>query len=455
MEFLNHALYRQLPTIVTLVWLIQCIPVNRVSAEPEKPTPSDHPAVVDTIVVEGALVTKPFIITREMTIHFGDHITPDQLEENRKRVQNLGLFTRVEVYTRQANQRNELVVEVTERWYIFPLPFWKKEAGDFSKITYGLQYLQKNFRGRNERISASVWMGHEEGYQLTYFNPWFAQRGTWGLAAEIFDVFRDVNNEKYRELNAEIETIGGRTSVQRRFGLDTRLTATIGFTRYRTDYTELMIADDPYDDWLSLNIAFLSDRRDLYEYPAHGWFRSVNLSGSTLLNGPQSASKTITATASLELRHYKQVFLNFILCERAIIGISSGDVPLYRRYFLGFGNRVRGWRGDTEEGEGLFLGSLELRRHIFDIRYFTWTSAPVLKRYFRNLKYGLSGGIFVDLGQVWIDPGEASSKEFQAGWGLGLHFHLPYLDLLRAEAGWSPDSSFEDAKLSIRSRVAF
>ncbi|KPL08207.1 hypothetical protein AMJ86_01525 [bacterium SM23_57] len=452
---MNYTICRQLTTMAALIWLIHCLPVNRINAETGESAQSDYSVAVDTIIIEGARVTKPFIITREMTIHSGDHITPGQLEENRNRIQNLGLFTRVEVFMRRENRRNQLVVEVTELWYIFPFPFWRKEAGDFSKITYGLQYLQKNFRGRNERISASIWMGYEEGYQLAYFNPWFAQRGTWGLAAEIFDVFRDINNEKHRELKAEIETIGGRTSVQRRFGLDPRLTATIGFTRYRTDYTELMIANDLYDDWFSLNVAFLSDRRDLYEYPAHGWFRSVNLSGSTLLNGPKSASKTVMATASLELRHYKQIFQNFILCERAIIGISSGDVPLYRRYFLGSGVRVRGWSGDTEEGEGLFLGSLELRRHIFDIRYFTWNSAPVLKRYFRNLKYGLSGALFVDLGQVWIDPGETTSKEFQAGWGLGLHIHLPYLDLLRAEAGWSPDSKFEDAKLSIRSRVAF
>ena len=56
---------------------------------------------------------------------------------------------------------------------------------------------------------------------------------------------------------------------------------------------------------------------------------------------------------------------------------------------------------------------------------------------------------------VWIEPGEASVDKFQTGWGVGLHVHLPYLDILRLEAGWSPDSNFLDAKLTVHSRVAF
>jgi outer membrane protein assembly factor BamA len=457
MEFLNYMIFRHIALATGLLCLILCCARNAIRADDHKPIQQNFDVVVDTIIIEGANVTKPFIISREMTIRVGDRITPELMEENQKRIQNLGLFTSVELEIRHDNQQNQLWVIVTEEWYIFPLPFWRKEGGDFSKITYGLQYLQKNFRGRNERVSASVWMGFEEGYQLAYYNPWFAGHGTWGLAADAFKVISDVNNTKYRRLGAEINAVGGRGAIQRRFGMDTRLTVTFGFTRYQTEYHELMIANDNHDNWLSLGVAFLSDRRDLYEYPSHGWFQLINLAGSSLLNGPKSADKTVMAIGSLELRHYQQTFFDLILCERGLLAVTAGDVPLYRRYFLGSGydTNVRGWRGEIEEGEGVFFGSIEIRRHLYDVHYFTWKSAPIAKRYFRNLKYGLSGGLFADLGQVWIKPGEASYRRFQAGWGAGLHLHLPYLDILRVEAAWSPESSFQDAKISIRSRVAF
>jgi outer membrane protein assembly factor BamA len=347
------------------------------------------------------------------------------------------------------------MVRVTEEWYIFGMPFWEKEGGDFTKITYGLRYLQKNFRGRNERISTSVWTGYESGYQIAYSNPWVYGRGTWGLNTEIFRVMQEVKNEKYREIGAEIRATGGRIGCQRRFGLDTRFMVTLGVTSYKSDYPGLMCTDELHDDWVSLSISYINDERDLYEYPTRGWLHRVNLSGSALMEDFLPEGKRGSANASLEIRHYRQIWKDFIVCERGMVAMSGGQIPLYRRYFLGSGTKVRGWRGDTEEGEGIFLGSLELRHPLFGVHYFTWEKAPYAKRYFRNLKYGLSAGLFADLGQVWLEPGEASIDKFQVGYGVGLHVHLPYLDILRLEAGWSPESIFSDAKLSVHSRVAF
>jgi outer membrane protein assembly factor BamA len=423
----------------------------------QEDTTASFTFVVDTIIVQGALVTKPFIIFREMTIQTGDTVTWEQIEEDQKNIENLNLFARVEIIPRVIANRNELIVIVTEEWYILPLPFWRKEEGDFSKITYGFEYLQKNFRGRNERISAKIWVGEETGYQASYSNPWFTNRGNWGCNIDVFQITRGVDNEKYRKLGADIKTTGWRTSVQRRFGFDTRVTVGVGLTRYRSEYSDLMVAGNGHDDWTSLNIGFLTDGRDLIEYPSEGWYRQLYVSWSLLLNQPSSLNEISMVSGSVDIRHYHTLIGDFIACQRGLISLSEGLVPLYRRYFLGANTstKVRGWRGDTEEGEGLFLGSLGIRHHIFPVRYFTWKSAPILKRYFRDLKYGLSAGLFLDFGQVWIRPGEATNKRFQTGYGVGLHFHLPYLDVLRVDAGWSPESRFQDAEITVRNQVAF
>jgi outer membrane protein assembly factor BamA len=413
--------------------------------------------VVDTIIIEGAYQTKPYVILREMAIKSGDRVTPEEVAEDRDRVDNLGLFTRVQMEIQRLNHGNALVVIVTEQWYIFPLPFWRKEGGDFSKITVGFEYLQKNFRGRNERISVSAWIGFDEGYQLGYFNPWFAGQGTWGLNVDAFKVTRDIENAKYRELGSEMVTIGGRAAIERRFGLDTRLNVTLSFTRYRSLYSELMGSGKFADHWIGLNLALVTDERDLYEFPTEGFYRVVNVTGNVLTNGQGTIDRHLMITASYALSHYHGIFWDLIFCDRTAVGISGGDIPPYRRYLLGSddGGRVRGWRDEIEEGTGIFLGSVELRRYIFNIKYFSWDSAPIAKQYFRNLKYGLSGGLFFDLGQTWINPSSANSKSFQSGWGVELFLHLPYVEVLRLEAAWSPNSNFNDAVLSIRSRVAF
>ena len=449
---------KRLAVLIGMIWFLLGLTADSAVADVDEDDSTENFAfVVDTIIVQGALVTKPFIIFREMTIQVGDTVTWEQIEEDQKSIENLNIFARVEIIPRVIANRNELVVLVTEEWYILPRPFWRREEGDFSRITYGFEYLQKNFRGRNERISAKIWVGEETGYQASYSNPWFINRGNWGCNIYVFQATRGVENAKYRTLGADIKTSGWRTSVQRRFGFDTRVTVGVGLTRYRSAYSDLMAADDRYDDWTSLNVGFITDGRDLIEYPNEGWYRQVYVSWNYLLNHPPSLKEINMISGSVDIRHYHTLLGDFIACQRGLISISGGLVPLYRRYFLGANTtiKVRGWRGDTEEGEGLFLGSLGVRRHIFPVRYFTWKSAPILKRYFRDLKYGLSAALFLDFGQVWIRPNDATYKKFQAGWGAGLHFRMPYLDVLRLEAGWSPESSFKDAEITIRNQVAF
>jgi outer membrane protein assembly factor BamA len=450
-------IYRQLAIAIGLIWLLIGLTQCCAWVAPRSGTHGDYSVVVDTIIVEGAHHTKPYIILREMAMHPGDRVTPEEVAEDRDRVENLGLFNRVEMEIQQLDNRNVLVVIVTEQWYIFPLPFWRKEGGDFSKITVGFEYLQKNFRGRNERISASAWMGFEEGYQLSYFNPWFAGQGTWGLNIDAFKVTRDVNNAKYRKLGAEMVTTGGQAAIERRFGLDTRLDVTFSITGYRSSFPDLMASGKLHDNWIAINLALFTDKRDLYEYPTEGWYRVVNVTGNALTNGPGTLDGQMMISTSCELRHYHKILGDFILCDLMAVGMSGGNIPPYRRYLLGSddGSRIRGWRGEIEEGTGIFLGSVELRRNIFNIKYFTWEHAPVAKRYFRNLKYGLSGGLFFDLGQTWIHPSSANSRKFQSGWGAELFLRLPYVEVLRLEAAWSPHSNFKDAVLSVRSRIAF
>jgi hypothetical protein len=59
--------------------------------------------------------------------------------------------------------------------------------------------------------------------------------------------------------------------------------------------------------------------------------------------------------------------------------------------------------------------------------------------YSNNLKFGISAGIFFDTGMVWYNRSQVGLQNLDSGFGAGLHFHLPYIDLLRVEYGFDTD----------------
>jgi hemolysin activation/secretion protein len=53
--------------------------------------------------------------------------------------------------------------------------------------------------------------------------------------------------------------------------------------------------------------------------------------------------------------------------------------------------------------------------------------------YGTNLPFGVSGAIFYDTGAVWKKLRLLNRTDFLSGFGAGLHFHVPYVDLIRFE----------------------
>src|SRR5437870_1156488 len=86
--------------------------------------------VIADITITGNKKTKPFIIEREIPFKQGDYIPRNELEKKlslaRQQVMNTSLFTQVNIYIQ--SQQGSLVfinVDVKERWYLFPLPYFR------------------------------------------------------------------------------------------------------------------------------------------------------------------------------------------------------------------------------------------------------------------------------------------------------------------------------------------
>jgi hypothetical protein len=116
-----------------------------------------------------------------------------------------------------------------------------------------------------------------------------------------------------------------------------------------------------------------------------------------------------------------------------------GEVPVYRENYIGFEERIRGHFYMVQEGKHINIGSAEIRFPLIPIRYFSLNIPPIPQQYLRNLQLGLSAGLFIDSGIIWIDPNEYAINNFKTGFGAGLHLHLPYVQVFRFDLAFNKD----------------
>ena len=124
------------------------------------------------IIVVGNDHTKTEVIERELLFKRGETVTDTLLSQSKNRLENLWLFNRIEFFPLDSGDSVSLLISVTERLYIFPYPEFKVEDRDWDKLTYGLGLAHENFRGRNEKVYASLLFCHRPGFKFGYNNPW-------------------------------------------------------------------------------------------------------------------------------------------------------------------------------------------------------------------------------------------------------------------------------------------
>lgn len=147
--------------------------------------------LVADIAIAGNKKTKEYIIQREIPFKQGDYILKKDLEAKlllaKQQIINTSLFVYVDVYV--VSQAGELVfikVDVKERWYLFPLPYfklvdrnfnqwWVAEHHSLKRVNYGLKFMQNNFSGRNDILNVFLINGYNTQVDLQYVQP-FADR---------------------------------------------------------------------------------------------------------------------------------------------------------------------------------------------------------------------------------------------------------------------------------------
>jgi hypothetical protein len=133
-------------------------------------------------------ITGENIINREVLFHPGETYTMSdvlgRLKTTKENLMNTALFVDATAdFTRWFDDSLDIVVDVKERWYYFPLPYFKPVDRNWNvwinqykvsldRVNYGLKFLGNNITGRNDRLNIWLINGYTRQITLSYYDPY-------------------------------------------------------------------------------------------------------------------------------------------------------------------------------------------------------------------------------------------------------------------------------------------
>jgi len=385
--------------------------------------------IITRIEIRGNNKTKQSIILREMKLKQGSVLDSTRLEGDRKRIENLLVFNRVQVTGLSENNGIALVIQVSEQIYFVPFPVLFINDRDWSKVSWGAGFIHSNFLGRTEKLAGIFWTGYDPAVHLAYSNPWIGKK--YNLLTKIELFYARIKNKHYADQTVYEYQKGFKWDIGRRWGHHFYGQISLGYRLLDITEPDTVTRTDRLP---SAGVNVLYDRRDLVEFPLSGYYVNLHFKNTGFDNsGPMYQRITF------DCRSYLPVSRRSSLAFRGEATVSAGSMPLYDRLYIGYSNRVRGHFSDVFEGDMLAMASAGYRFPLLDIRYFNITSLPQ----FHNMKFGIYGSVFFDYGAVWFKDRGFAQGEHVSGAGIGLNIILPYVHVMRIDLAWDEQGSPE------------
>ncbi|MFI5132981.1 MAG: POTRA domain-containing protein [Chitinophagales bacterium] len=153
--------------------------------------------IVRNIFITGNKKTKPDIILRELPFKPGDQYLLQEIvkrfEQARQQLMNTALFHDVIVALKSFEGYNvDILIEVKERWYIFPIPYFKpvdrnfnqwlvEQKASLNRVDYGVKLLYNNITGHNDKFRAWLLDGYSKQFSFEYDRLYFDKSLKWGM----------------------------------------------------------------------------------------------------------------------------------------------------------------------------------------------------------------------------------------------------------------------------------
>lgn len=411
---------------------------------------SDDKLVIHDILISGNKITHESVILRELIFSPGDTVFKMQLipslQRSRENLLNLSIFNFVFLNIKHLGDNViDVTVEITERWYIWPIPILEYadrnfstflENRDWDKINYGAWLKWNNFRGRNELLTAKVRLGYIKEYALAYSKPNLGKNQSHGISTS-FNV--NQQNEVF------IATVNNRPVEYEPQDIpaQTRLNASVKYTYRRKYFTSHFLRLDYYDYQVSDSVAIVNsnylgdgatrqnyfmlsyqlnyDVRDSKVYPLEGYnvkFRAEQIGlGLTDFQNP-----TFRLTGIL-MYHQKIVKrLYFYNATKARFSTEK-VLPHFLNTGLGYNENLRAYEPYVIDGSDYVISLYNLKVQV--IKPNSYTIPFIGMEQFNKIHYALYVNLFADFGYVNNDfPNPTNTMvntwQFSAGAGIDL-----------------------------------
>jgi outer membrane protein assembly factor BamA len=351
------------------------------------------PYTVGAIILTGNKKTKNYIVLREVTIREGQIFSSSnlakQLELTREQVMNTALFVDVAVSV-SANKNNfaEVKIAVKERWYLFPLPYfklvdrnfnqwWSEQKASLDRVNYGLKFFYNNVSGRNDKVSLDLVNGYNQQIAFGYTQPFADKSLTKGFGINFnYNRQRELNyntiDDKqafYKQSDFVRETVGGSASYTFRPDSKYRYYIRAGYAWDKVSDTILKLNPNYFPEgktsvsYMDLGAGMQYYNVDYIPFPKKGFMYEARISNRGL-----GLSKTMNQFALSFETTNAIPFTNstFIQFHNLAMVHFPFNQPYYNQGLLGYGDAyLRGLESYVQDGSIGLLSNTTLYQKLF------------------------------------------------------------------------------------------
>lgn len=412
---------------------------------------ADDKLVIHDILISGNKITHESVILRELVFSTADTVLKMQLipalQRSKENLLNQALFNFVHLDIKHlVNNQIDVIITVTERWYIWPVPILEYADRNFStfiqnkdwkKINYGAWLKWNNFRGRNELLTGKIRLGYVKEYSLAYSKPNLGKKQTHGVSAgfninhqnEVY--IATVNNKpvEYRPLDKP---------AQIRFNAFTKYTYRRKYYTLhslRFEYFDYQVSDsvaivntnylgsgDARRNYFMFTYQFNYDIRDSKVYPLEGFNVKIRAEQIGLGIIPKFDYQTFRLTGILMFHQKLANRLYFYNATKARYS-SEKIMPHFLNKALGYHEYLSGYEPYVIDGSDYVISKYNLKIQL--VKPSTYIVPFIGMEQFNKIHYAVYFNAFADAGFVDNDfPGPTNTMvntwQFSAGAGIDL-----------------------------------
>lgn len=418
--------------------------------------------IVDSILLQGNEKTKNHILLEELLFAQGDTIFRKNfepvIESSLTNLNNTGLFLTTAIdFTVNALQKHICTVTVTERWYVFPKPYfalfdrnfnvwWVEQNHDLSRTNYGLDVIWYNFTGNRDNLNLKAIFGYTQKFQLAYTRPHLNKLsrlgGGFSLAylnnVEIPFITSD-NKHVFYEDSAYVRE-RWLAEIQLRERLNFYLQHNVKLKYHNNTIADTLASLNPdyfshgktKQEFLSLSYTLHYSNVDDRAYPLSGSYYELQAAkiGLGVFDSLQQLYFAAQFNQYIPLK--ENLFFQWQIAGQYLIGT---DYPYFNLTSLGYcENFVRGYEYYVIDGEQTALFRSNLKWKLFETQF----HAPIINwKVFENIPVEAYLKVFADAGFVgdrFYNENNFLTNRLQYSGGIGVDVTTYYDWVFRLEA---------------------